>query len=110
MAKMTIEFDTEAKSFTANVDGVAVANAIGAEIYATWDDEEKYRCNIIARTKDDKSGITEIRQLMASVTGQAKSAVKAGTATQSTIPGFVETREVISRVEQEIASAFGCAG
>ncbi len=111
MAKMVIEFDTDTKSFTATVDGTAVANAVGAEVYPDWSNDDNYRCNIIARSKDEGTGITEIRQLMAAFTGQARAALKAGAAASADFPGFVDVRDTASasKAHKDIAAAFGCA-
>lgn len=111
MAKMTVEFDTDTKKMTAAIDGKAVENVRAAEVYPSWDKDDEFRCVFVTRATDEGSGITEIRQLMASESKSAKAAVAAGTGVPSAdFSGFVEVRDTSeSKAHLDIAAAFGCA-
>lgn len=103
MAKMTVEFDTETKTFSAAVDGVAVPNAVGAEIYQTYDNE--FRCAFMARSKDEGTGITEMRHLFASIDPRGKADASAEASPD--FPGFVTVTDDLSPVQAGIAALFG---
>lgn len=113
MAKMTVEFDTEAKTFTAAIDGKTVDNVRAAEIYPSWDKDGEYRCTFVTKATDADTGITEVRQLFASETKAAQQALarKDGKAYPSAdFPGFVEDRDTRaeSKFHKDVADAFGC--
>lgn len=112
MAEMLIKFDTETKKFSATVDGKAVANAVGAEVYP-WsfgdkEEDNEWRCSITAYKRDEATGISETLRLCASQTADAAAAKKAGGTPSSEFPGFVEVVDKNSKAEAAIADLFGC--
>lgn len=111
MAKMVVEFDTETKKMSASIDGKPVDNVKAAEVYPSWDKDDEFRCVFVTRATDEKTGITEVRQLLASETPRAKAAVKAGEGVPSAeFPNFVELKSDpdADKVVRGIAAMFGC--
>jgi len=111
MAKMTVEFDTDTKKMTASIDGKAVEHVRAAEVYPSWDKDDEFRCVFVTRATDEKTNITEIRQLVAAETNRAKAAVKDGSGVASAeYPGFVElkTDPDADKLTKSIAAMFGC--
>lgn len=112
MAKMTVEFDTETKTFTAAVDGRAVPDVRYAEVRPSWDKDDEYRCSFVTSSKDESTGISEIRQLCASGTGPAKAALASGAGRASEdFPGFVEVPSPAeNQAVRAVAALFGYKG
>lgn len=107
MAKMTFEFDTIEKTFSASIDGAAVPGAVGAEVYPNWDDDKTFTCTVIARKQDEASGITEIRRLLAGEKDKA-GAVKRGVASDSPFKDFVLTVDAQNdKFRSDVAKFFG---
>ncbi len=109
MAKISFTFDSKEKSFSATIDGKAVENVVGVELYPSWDDQEKFRCSIVTAVKDEKTDIQTVTRLMASESLAAKSHVQA---TESpAFPGFVfvtDTSE--SKAHADILKFFDVQG
>jgi hypothetical protein len=110
---MTVEFDTDSKTFSASVDGKAVPNVRAVEISPSWEADDEFRCMFATKSTDEDSGITEIRQLFASKSKQADLALarKDGKAFPSAdFPGFVEDRmsPTPNSLSAAVAALFGC--
>jgi hypothetical protein len=64
MAMISVEFDTVAKTMTASVDGVAIADAVEAAFYKSSYDGKGYAC-IVREANDKDAGIHTVTRLMA---------------------------------------------
>lgn len=105
MAKMVIEFDTNDKSLSVTLDGQAVDNVVGAEVYRRGyygygapddeDGDEEFAFSVMTAEKDKENDLTRMTRIVASqsVEGQFQDAQAiAG------LPGF---KRVAARSRQE---------
>jgi hypothetical protein len=82
MAKVVIEFDTNEKSLAVSIDGAAVDNVVGAEVYRRGyygygppeDSEEspEFCFSVMQAEKDKANDLTKMTRIIAAENPQAK--------------------------------------
>lgn len=109
MAKIVTSFDTVSKELEVSIDGSAVANVVGVEMYPSWDDPDEFRCCVVTSSKDESNDIRSVTQLCASETPRAKELVRSRAGIESKLfPGFVEfVAPRVSKASRDIAAFFG---
>lgn len=103
MAKISIEFDTVAKTMSATIDGKAVDNVISASLYKSMysDDENEFRCSLVTMTKDKADDICTYTQVSASESNDAVGKPS------PTFAGFVEkVIELMSKAQAHVHNYF----
>lgn len=82
MAKISMSFDTVSKELSVEVDGVAVADCTGINIFPSWDDEDEYRCSIMTCKEDEANDMRILTNLVAHKQEGSRSSLQ--------YPGFME--------------------
>lgn len=72
MAKVAVSFDTNDKTLSVTIDGKAVADVYGVDIYRCFDTDSEYRCSIMSETKDPVHDMYTQTRLYASKSTEAK--------------------------------------
>ena len=112
MARINFSFDTNAKTFAADIDGVAVENCVGIDCSPSWDDETEFRCVLMTAKKDHATEITTVTRMFASKSVAASESLKSRAGVISTShPGWVEERTAKpSKAASDIASFYKKTG
>jgi hypothetical protein len=115
MAIINASFDTKTKSIEVSMDGAAVANVWGVNFSKSYDDDEKYHCEIMTLAKDKDNGTMSYTRLMANEIG-----VPAGAKYLTEAPEFIvstsdkpvfvdinlDTTKLSEQIQAELASYY----
>lgn len=72
MASVKVNYDTVSKKMECSMDEVSMANVVGCYLGKSYDEEDKFRCEIMMAEEDKENKMYKMTRVVASEDGTEK--------------------------------------
>jgi phosphoribosylcarboxyaminoimidazole (NCAIR) mutase len=116
MAKVAIEFDTVEKTMSATIDGSAVPNVVGVNLYKSYSSKkDEYSCEIVSAVESEDDDMRAYTRICAAEGAKARELAHAGATPAADFPGFVavaveDPAAAAAVLKDELLKFFGKGG